>query len=183
MAGPLAQLLAVPHDGGDGGDDDALAMLKKDIGTARGRALLLETVASGWADGQSAAPHKDWVANRLGPNPPTAMNTTRRESMAAVLAALGTPPDLMDPDSSGTAQREPYRRWYASTAQPIARIVEHELSVKLETPVTLDLSALYAHDLVGRAAAFQRLVGGGVPVNEALTTSGLLAADAEDVAA
>ena len=57
MAGPLAQLLAVPHDGGDGGDDDALAMLKKDIGTARGRALLLETTsASGWGDGASCCP-------------------------------------------------------------------------------------------------------------------------------
>ena len=183
MAGPLAQLLSVPTDGGDGGDDDPLAMLKKDIGSARGKALLLETTASGWADGQSASPHKDWVANRLGPSPPTAVNTARRESMAAILAACGVPPDLMDPDSSGTAQREAYRRWFASTAQPIARIVEHELSVKLETPVSLDLSGLYAHDLIGRAAAFQRLVSGGVSINEALTTSGLLAADAEDVAA
>ena len=68
LAGPVAQLLAVPHDGGDGEAGDALSMLKKDIGSARGRALLLETVASGWGDGQSAAPHKDWVANRLGPN-------------------------------------------------------------------------------------------------------------------
>ena len=183
MTTPVAQLIAVPHDGGDGEAGDELAMLKKDIGSARGRALLLETVAAGWADGASAAPNKDWVANRLGPSPPTAVNTARRESMAAILAALGTPPDLMDPDSSGTAQREAYRRWYASTAQPIARIVEHELTAKLETPVTLDLSSLYAHDLVGRAAAFQRLVAGGVSINEALTTSGLLAADAEGVAA
>ena len=182
-SGPVAQLLAVPHDGGDGGDDDALAMLKKDIGSARGRALLLETVASGWGDGQSASPHKDWVANRLGPNPPTAMNTTRRESMAAVLAACGVPPDLMDVDSAGTAQREAFRRWYSSTAEPLARIVEAELEAKLETPVSLDMTGLYAHDLVGRAAAFQRLVGGGVSINEALTTSGLLAADAEDAAA
>ena len=97
MAGPLAQLLSVPTDGGDGGDDDPLAMLKKDIGSARGKALLLETTASGWADGQSASPHKDWVANRLGPSPPTAVNTARRESMAAILAACGVPPDLMDP--------------------------------------------------------------------------------------
>ena len=68
MAGPLAQLLAVPSDGGDGADDDPLRMLKADIRTARGKALLVETVAAGYGDGRSAAPQKDWVANRLGPH-------------------------------------------------------------------------------------------------------------------
>ena len=183
MAGPLAQLLAVPHDGGDGEAGDELAMLKRDIGSARGRALLVETTSAGWGDGASASPHRDWSGNRLGPNPPSSLNTARRESMAAVLAACGVPPDLMDVDSAGTAQREAFRRWYSSTAEPLARMVEHELTAKLETPVSLDMTGLYAHDLVGRAAAFQRLTAGGVSINEALTTSGLLAADAEDAVA
>lgn len=179
MAGPVAQLLAVPQDGGDDTEDDSLRSLKADLTGARGRALLLETVAAGWGDGQSAAPHRDWVANRLGPNPPTTVNTARRESFGGVLAAMGVPPDLMDVDSAGTAQREAFRRWYSSTAEPLARIVEAELEAKLETPVHLDMTGLYAHDLVGRAGAFQRLIAGGVSVTEALTTSGLLAADAE----
>ena len=55
MAGPLAQLLAVPHDGGDGEAGDELAMLKRDIGSARGRALLVETTSAGWGDGASAS--------------------------------------------------------------------------------------------------------------------------------
>ena len=33
--GPLAQLLAIPQDGGTGGDDDPLAALKADIVRAR----------------------------------------------------------------------------------------------------------------------------------------------------
>ena len=41
--GPLAQLLAVPSDGG-GEDGDPLAALKLDIRGARGKALLVETV-------------------------------------------------------------------------------------------------------------------------------------------
>ena len=58
--GPLAQLLAIPQDGGDGEEDnDALAMLKTDLGKARGKALLLETVAAGWGEGRGAAPQKD----------------------------------------------------------------------------------------------------------------------------
>ena len=44
--GPLAQLIAVPQDGGDDGDDDPLKMLKADIRGARGKALLLETSAA-----------------------------------------------------------------------------------------------------------------------------------------
>ena len=53
-------------------------------------------------------------------------------------------------------------------------MVEHELTAKLETPVKLKFDS-YALDLAGRAQAFQKLVAGGVPVNEALAVSGLLA--------
>ena len=52
-----------------------------------------------------------------------------------------------------------------------------ELSAKLETEIALNFDKLYMHDLAGRAQAFQKLVAGGVAVNEALTTSGLLATD------
>ena len=45
--GPIAQLLAIPADGGDAGDDDSLKMLKSDIAAARGAALLVETSAAG----------------------------------------------------------------------------------------------------------------------------------------
>jgi len=104
-----------------------------------------------------------------------ASHRRRSTQRGAVLAACGVPPDLMDVASAGTAQREAYRRWYSATTEPLAGVVE----AKLETPVSLDMTGLYAHDLVGRASAFQRLVGAGVSVTEALTTSGLLAADAE----
>ena len=60
---------------------------------------------------------------------------------------------------------------------PMARVLEHELTMKLDTPVRLRFDN-YALDLAGRAQAFQKLVAGGVPVQEALTTSGLLAHDA-----
>ena len=48
QAAALAQLLAIPQDGGDGGDDDPLkAMLRADIKAARGKALLVETSNGG----------------------------------------------------------------------------------------------------------------------------------------
>ena len=63
------------------------------------------------------------------------------------------------------------RRWHLGTVLPLARVLEAELTAKLETDVHLRFDS-YPLDLAGRA--FQKLVAGGVPVNEALATSGLL---------
>ena len=173
--GPLAQLIAVPQDGGDDGDDDPLKMLKADIRGARGKALLLETTAAGWGEGKSAAPSVDWKQSRLGPMPPEGLVKLSQQSFEHVLAACGTPPSLFV-DADGTSQREAVRRWHLNLVLPLARLIEHELSTKLETAVRLKFDS-YPLDLAGRAQAFQKLVAGGVAVNDALTTSGLLAGD------
>ena len=175
-AGPLAQLLAVPQDGGDDGDDDPLKMLRADLRAARGRALLVETTASGWGEGKTAAPQADWRQQRLGPAPPEVMAQLRRDAFAHVLAACGAPPSMFVDNADGTAQREAVRRWHLNTVLPMARMVEHELTRKLETEVRLKFDA-YPIDLAGRAQAFQKLVAGGVAVTEALATAGLLAAE------
>ena len=171
--GPLAQLLAIPQDGGDDGDGDPLAMLKADIRQARGKALLLETSAAAWGEGRTAAPQRDWQASRLGPMPPESMATIRKDAFEAVLAACGTPPSLFI-DSDGTSQREAVRRWHLGSVLPLARLLEHELTAKLETGVRLKFDS-YPLDLAGRAQAFQKLVAGGVAVQEALIVSGLMA--------
>ena len=176
-AGPLAQLIAIPQDGGDDTDDaDPLGQLKTTIAKARGKALLVETTQAGFDQGRVAAPQKDWQANRLGPNPPEALAMIRKDSFAHVLAACGCSPALFD-DSDGTSKREALRQWHLSTVQPLARLLETELSKKLETSVRLRFD-LYNVDLAGRAQAFQKLVAGGVAVNEALVTAGLLADEA-----
>ena len=172
-AGPLAQLLAIPQDGGDGTDSDPLKSLKSDIASAKGKAVLVETTQAGWDQGRPAAPQKDWSANRLGPSPPDAMVNVSKDAFARMLAACGCSPALFD-DSDGTSKREALRQWHLGTVQPLARILETELSLKLETDVRLTFD-LYNVDLAGRAQAFQKLVAGGVSVNEALATSGLLA--------
>ena len=59
-----------------------------------------------------------------------------RDSFARMLAACGTTVALFT-DADGTSQRESLRRWHMSTVRPLARMLEHELSAKLETPVRL----------------------------------------------
>ena len=171
-AGPLAQLLTIPRDGGDGTDDDPLKMLKTDIAGAKGKALFVETTSSGWGEGKAAAPQSDFKQQRLGPMPPDSIVNISKDSFARVLAACGCSPALFD-DSDGTSKREALRQFHLGTVLPLARILEAELSAKLETPVKLSFD-LYNTDLAGRAQAFQKLVAGGVSVNEALMTTGLI---------
>ena len=176
-AGPLAQLLSIPSDGGDGDEKtDPLAKLKTDIGSARGKALLVETTSAGFGEGRAAAPHRDWVASRLGPQPPDALVKVSELAFTRMLAACGVPPALFESGADGTSQREALRRWHMNTVIPLARVLEHELTMRLETTVKLKFDG-YAMDLQSRATTFQKMVAGGVAVNEALATSGLLADD------
>ena len=108
-AGPLAQILSIPQDGGDDGEDDPLAKLKGDLASARGRAMLLETTSSAWGEGRSAAPQSDWKQSRLGPQPPAALVAVADAAFSRTLAACGVPPSLFL-DSDGTSQREGWRR-------------------------------------------------------------------------
>ena len=170
--GPLAQLLSIPSDGGDGGDDDPLASLKADVAGARGRAAFLETVAGAWGDGRDAAPKRDWQASRLGPNPPAPLAEIRRDAFNAVLASCGVPPALCDASADGTSQRESLRRFHMSTVLPIAKLIEAELSRKLEAAIRLEFDS-YAMDMVSRSQTVQRLAAAGVALPVAMAAVGL----------
>ena len=172
------QIIATPQgaaggDPDDDPDDDPLAALTSDIATAKGGAILLESTAAGWGEGPAAAPRKDFVPSRLGPSPAAASVELRRDTESSLLASCGMSGAMYDPKATGTGQREAGRRFYLSTLIPTVRMLEAELSLKLEAPVRLGLD-LYSSDLHGRASSFARLVAGGVPIAEALATTGLL---------
>ena len=95
----------------------------------------------------------------------------RKDAFEAVLAACGVPPALFT-DADGTSQREAARRWHLNLVLPLARMVEHELSVKLETPVELKFDS-YALDMVSRATVVAKLAQAGVPMATALDAVGL----------
>ena len=177
--GPVAQLLPVPQDGGDGDDDsDPLAPLKADIGKAKGNALLVETTAGGWQEGKAGAPLGDWKQSRLGPVPPDAMVKLADSAFARVLAAAGCSPALFD-DSDGTAKREALRQWHLGVIVPLAKLLEAELSEKFDTPIKLKFDG-YARDMVSRAQVFSKLIAAEGMSNEmALAIAGLMADDDE----
>ena len=138
---------------------------------------MLETTAAGYGEGMASAPRKDWISSRLGPSPPSAMVELAEQAFSRMLAACGCPPGMFESGADGTSQREALRRWHMNTVIPLSKILEHELSARFETEVTLKFDG-YALDLQSRASTFQKLVAGGTSVNEALTISGLLTDDA-----
>ena len=176
-SGPVAHLLPVPEMGEQTDDDGEAvvphAALRADIKKGKGRALLVETTRQGFGEGPQAAPTRDWAPNRLGPAPPQAFHQVAEAAFSRMLSACGTPPSLFLSNSDGTAQREALRRWHMGTVLPLAKTLEHELTAQFGTAVRLRFDR-YPLDLAGRAQTFQKLVAGGVAVNEALATSGLL---------
>ncbi len=171
--GPVANLVTVPQDGGDGSEDDPLAEMKADLKTARGRALLLETTAAGWGEGKSAAPLRDWKPSRLGPNPPATQEAIMGRSFMEILAACGCPPALFSVQD-GTAQRESLRRYFSITVEPLAGLLATELSAKLEADIGLSFKGRFAADLTGRARAFQSMVKAGMATDRAAALAGLM---------
>ena len=176
--GPVGHVIAVPQDGGDGEDGDPLAPFKADMAAAKGRTLLAETVAAGWGEGKAAAPLADYKPQRFGASPPVSLPTLRTDAAMAVLSACQVPAGLFF-EAQGVAQREAWRRWAMGPLAGLAATVEEELGAKLDQPVRLDFSGLWAHDLSGRASSFKAMVTAGMELDRAAALSGLLGMEAD----
>ena len=173
-AGPLGQMIAVPSDGGDGGDDDVLKTMKTQIGAARGKALLLEPLAMvglrvrlpllqviGKPHDWGQLRHRRWLSWPL-------RASTGCWLRAAFLRHCST--ILMAPVKRGL------RRFHLGLVLPMARLLEHELSKRLDANIKLRFDN-YPTDLAGRAMAFQKLVSGGKTASEATAIAGLMVDD------
>ena len=167
--GVVAHVIPVPSDG----DDDSLDDLRSGIASAKGGTSLVETTSAGYGEGRAAAPMEDWKPRRIGANPPAVLDALRTSTGKAVLAACGCSPSLFG-ESDGTSAREAFRQFVHATVGAVARLVEAELSDKLDVEVRLDFSDLRAADVAGRARAFKALVGGGMDLDKAVALSGLL---------
>ena len=91
------------------------------------------------------------------------MATVQEQAFLGVLASCGCPPAIFEGGADGTAQREALRRWHLSTVLPLAKLLEYELTMKLETPVKLRFDS-YPLDMQSRSTTVAKLVGAGVPI-------------------
>ena len=179
--GARGNLLPIPAAGTTGdAADDFLARLKGQLAGLRGKTLVLETTAGAFGDGRDSAPRRDWKAERLGAAPPASLISLDESAAQQILGACGVPASLVQANADGTAQREAFRRFVGLTIEPLARLVEAELGLKLSAPVKLGFTRLHSSDLAGRARAFQSMVVAGMPAPAAATLSGLLVEESDD---
>ena len=172
LSGPVGALLPIGADG----DDPTIAALKGDIGNLKGKVALVERLAD-WASGEASTATgsaSEWAPRRIGAAPPPSVVQVAERAYIEVLSACGVPPGLFSGSQDGTGQRESFRRLLHSTIQPLARIVQEELSAKLDGEVKLSFDSIFASDLSGRARSFGVLVNGGMSLEKAAGLSGLL---------
>ena len=166
-ATPVAHMIPMP----DGATVAQRQGVARDIRDARGRVIVPETTRAGIGQGAAAAPQRDFESSRVGPDPSANALALQDSAAMAVLRALGIPPGLYS--GSGGASREAYRQFYAVTVNPLAKLIEAELRVKLNLPeLAISLDDLAAIDITAKSRAVGTLVQAGVPLPMAVQMAG-----------
>ena len=153
-------------------DDDPLAALRRDIGSARGQVLAVESQMAA-ADSPASAPRKDFQVARFGANPPRDLVELRQHVMLDIGAACGVPRGLLDSSTGGQAAREAWRQFIATSVDGLLRRLEGQLVGQLGVSVTFDSAPLGGRDLLARAAALARMQKAGVPLAAARLAAGI----------
>ena len=126
-----------------------------------GRVVFPETTSAGGGAGRSSAPLTDWKAMPTGWNAPEAAGKLYADLRHEVCEACGVPGQLVNPAGAGPAAREAWRRFTVGTVEPIARLLEAELTRVLEQPVRIRLWRMAGVDAAGRARAVHVMTEAG----------------------
>ena len=179
-SGPVGSFLPVAKYDTSGADldgddaDDPLALLRRDIGSAKGQVLAVESQMAA-ADSPASAPRKDFVPQRFGANPPRDLVELRTHVCLDIASACGIPRVLFDATASGQSQREGWRQFVSTSVDGFARRIEAQVDEQLGVTIQIDTSPLGGRDVQARAAAFRRLAGkeGGLTIDDARAAAGI----------
>ena len=143
----------------DGISDKGIAGIQAAVTAGKGALTLVETTAGNFGLGPAGAPQRDWEQKRFGAMAPATSIQLWEGAMLAVLAALGVPPSLYT--SQGAALRESYRHLFGSTIEPLAALIQAELSEKLEETVTIKFPERVRSDVSALSRGFKGFVDAG----------------------
>ena len=152
--------------------DDPLALLRRDIGAAKGQVLAVESQMAG-ADSPASAPRKDYQVARFGADPPRDLVELRTQVTIDIGASCGIPRSLLDAGASGQSQREGWRQFVSTAVDGLCRRIESQILDQLGVTIQIDTAPLGGRDLAARASAFARFVKGGMDVADARQASGI----------
>ena len=173
---PFGHLLGLPASPqvDEAGAVKPLDAFRGDLAKAKGKTLVSEFSGS-WETEAPGGGSRSKIENIDFGMKRELVDPLRTSTGRDVLAACGVPPTLFVSNSDGTAQREAFRRFMHSSLAPMARLIETEARVKLDSPeLVLDLSAIHAADTAGRSRAFKQLVEAGVHPEDAATNTGVV---------
>ena len=155
-------------------DDDTFADLKRDVESMGGSTAMVPMIRGAGVSEGAPAGGSSWQPRRLGMNAPGTTLQLRSDAAQAVLGACGIPNAVIA--GAGVAaggNRESWRQFLHGTIQPVADMVSEELSAKLDTEVSFNFDRLFASDVMGRARAFNSLIGAGMETQEARRVAGV----------
>lgn len=138
------------------------SQIEAQIAELDGGIVSVETTQAGYGLGPSAAPRDDYNLVKIGPEFSGSILQARESLAVSVLAAFGIPSEIVLKAVEAGAQREAWRRFLFSTVRGLGNVLKDELSLKLESQVELDYTALSATDLQGRARAYKQLIDAGM---------------------
>ena len=164
-SGPVGRLLGIPKDG----EDETVDKLTKQLANARGGIGLVESGDWGSAGGGATMNPE---SKRFGPDPPMGLVSLQDTASREIYAACGFNPSLFQVGPAA-ALREAWRIALFGVVSPLGRMVQSELSEKLNENITLGWTEMRASDLSGRARAFQSLVGSGLSIQAAAAEAGI----------
>ncbi|MCY3918742.1 MAG: hypothetical protein OXG38_02900 [Chloroflexi bacterium] len=184
-ASPVGWGLSTAGDLTGEATDDATAGVIKNLNDARGKVVALPTQSDRQAyqpPATSTPPaHREGVLTRFGPTYSQPTPQVVGHLCSALLAELGVPPVLAEPNAAGGVWREARRYFQTSSVGPVAKAAQAELRAKLDQP-RLELEpagdrsledATNARADHARAQAVAALAGAGVPLDDALARVGL----------
>lgn len=156
------------------GNERPLDAFRADLAKAKGRTLLTEFSGQWKTDapsggGRSKIEHITYGLDR------SLIDPLRTAAGRDILAACGVPPSLVVANSDGTAQRESLRRFLHTGLAPMARLIEAEARLKLDSPgLTLDLNPIHAADVAGRARSWKAFLESGMDPDDAAANTGVV---------
>ena len=118
----------------------------------------------------------DLKTERFRAEPPASLVQLLSAASQEIYAACGFNSALWG-GSQAASVREAWRLALFGVLSPLGRLVEAELKDKLDDEISLSWQELRASDLSGRARAFQSMVGGGMPIDQAVAVAGLMVED------
>ena len=162
----VSRVMAIPQGVGEATINGLKAAISN---PSMGRIALPETSRGAYGEGQGSAPIRDFRAERIGFEAPTAAIELYQILLQEVGAAAGIPAALMPGSgAAGPALREANRQFLSTTVEPLGLLVAAELERVLEAPVTIRHDKLAAADVVSRARALKGLVDAGVGLEYAM---------------